>query len=305
MEAPSEIRNRQSLPPRQAGEFRNWTNSLKLLRIPFSVFLMPVYWFALLNVEPDLSDTILVFITIHLFVYPASNGYNSWYDRDEGSIGGIKIPPVVTRELWLLVLLFDFLSILFASLVNFAFAAMVLVYMMASKAYSWDKIRLKKFPVTGAITVTIFQGFWTYLMIQVGVSNSEIFYTENILMGIVSSLFLLGSYPMTQIYQHGDDRKQNVRSLSLMIGVNGTFIFSAVAFLIATILLIAVFISQSRYVCILIYLIAMTPVNIYFLKWYTDFKKGGEVITYERTMKLNAISSLLLSAAFIVMLVLA
>src|SRR5215831_75550 len=128
---------------------------------------MPVYWFALLNIHPDLLRAILVFITLHMVMYPASNGYNSYFDRDEQSIGGLKHPPKVTRELWEIVVLFDLLSICLASFVSFWFMLMVFIYLMVSKAYSWDKIRLKKLPVVGAATVTLFQGLFTYLMVQV------------------------------------------------------------------------------------------------------------------------------------------
>ncbi len=54
---------------------------------------MPVYWFALSQVNKiNWYDAILIFIILHVFVYPASNGYNSFMDRDTGSIGGIKHP---------------------------------------------------------------------------------------------------------------------------------------------------------------------------------------------------------------------
>ncbi|HYV93387.1 MAG TPA: UbiA family prenyltransferase [Chitinophagales bacterium] len=284
---------------------RNWLNALQLMRIPFSIFLMPVFWFALINIQVDVSKAILAFIAIHLFLYPASNGYNSYFDRDEQSIGGLKNPPKVTKELWYLILLFDFLSILFATFVSVAFAFMAFIYLIISKAYSYDKIRLKKFPIIGALTVVFFQGFWTYMMVQVGVSaSSEIFYRENFLLAVVSSLFLLGSYPITQIYQHDEDSKHGDRSLSLFLGVNGTFLFSSLAFLLASVLLIYVFLEALYFNFVIIYLIAMLPVNIYFFNWYNDYRKGKPVITFERMMKLNVMSSLLLSSAFIVMLIL-
>jgi len=277
-----------------------WLDALKLMRIPFSVFLMPVFWFALINIKVDVSKAMLCFIAIHLFLYPASNGYNSYFDRDEQSIGGLKNPPKVTRELWYLILVFDFLSILAASFVNPLFALMIFIYLIISKAYSYDKIRLKKFPVIGALTVVVFQGFWIYIAVQAGCSTSGIFYTQNLLTGMVSSLFLLGSYPMTQIYQHDEDRKHGDRSLSLMLGVNGTFLFTSVVFLLASIFLIVLFLMQQHFSFALVYLIALLPVNVYFVKWYLDFRKGKSVITFRRTMTLNAMSSLLLSSAFIV-----
>jgi hypothetical protein len=64
------------------------------------------------------------------------------------------------------------------------------------------------------------------------------------------------------------------------------------------------FFLEGELVNLVIYLCAMLPVNIYFMKWYFEFRKRKPVITFERTMMLNAMSSLLLSAAFITMLVL-
>jgi len=281
-----------------------WIDALKLMRIPFSIFLMAVFWFALINIEVDISSAILVFITIHLFLYPASNGYNSYFDRDEQSIGGLKNPPAVTKELWYLILLFDFLSILTASFVNPLFAAMIFIYMLVSKAYSYKRIRLKKLPIIGALTVVTCQVFWIYLAVQCGASKFPFLNSQNLILGIVSSLFLLGSYPMTQIYQHEEDQRHGDRSLSLMLGINGTFVFSALVFFIASALMIFVFVQQQKLLNVGIYLLALIPVNIYFLKWYSDFRKGKAVITYERTMRLNQISSLSLSAAFIIMKVL-
>ena len=62
---------------------------------------MPVFWFALSQTAlADVPDTILIFCILHLLVYPASNGYNSYMDRDTESIGGLKNPPGVTRKLY-------------------------------------------------------------------------------------------------------------------------------------------------------------------------------------------------------------
>jgi 1,4-dihydroxy-2-naphthoate octaprenyltransferase len=280
---------------------RRWLNALVLMRIPFSIFLMPVFWFALVPVEVNASCATLAFLAIHLFLYPASNGYNSWFDRDEKSIGGIKSPPQVTRELWYLILLFDFFSLLLATAVNLFFALMIFVYLLMSKAYSWNRVRLKKYPVIGALTVIFFQGFWIFLAVQAGAGESEIFHAQNLLMGAVSSLFLLGSYPMTQIYQHEEDQKRGDHSLSHLLGIRGTFVFAATVFFLASALLVFLFVSEAQFQNVLIYFAALVPVNIYFFSWYRDYSKGKAVITYEKAMRLNQLSSLLLSAAFIAM----
>ncbi|WP_223285001.1 hypothetical protein [Hymenobacter qilianensis] len=77
-----------------------YRRAVPLLRIPFSVYLMPVFWFGLSALREPFSlwRAAGVFVVLHVLAYPASNGYNSYYDRDEGSIGGLKKPPRYRRS---------------------------------------------------------------------------------------------------------------------------------------------------------------------------------------------------------------
>ena len=78
------------------------------MRIPFSYFLLPVFLFSLV-ISPNVSEKALLWtlIIVHIFLYPASNGYNSYMDRDETPIGGIKKPMQPTEQLRRLVMLMD------------------------------------------------------------------------------------------------------------------------------------------------------------------------------------------------------
>jgi len=51
---------------------------------------MTVFWFALIFLN-DINwiRAVLAFLLIHVLLYPSSNGYNSFMDRDTESIGGI------------------------------------------------------------------------------------------------------------------------------------------------------------------------------------------------------------------------
>ena len=76
-------------------------STIQLLRLPFSFFLMPVFWFALGQVvDKDWWRALLIFVILHLLVYPASNGYNSYMDRDTTSIGGLQHPMQPTQQLF-------------------------------------------------------------------------------------------------------------------------------------------------------------------------------------------------------------
>src|SRR5688572_20584193 len=281
-------------------------NALKLMRIPFSVFLMPVFWFAL-SASPvfDWQKATAVFLILHLLVYPASNGYNSYFDRDEGSIGGLKHPPKVTRSLFYLVVVFDFLAVLLSLLISVPFAVCVLVYLFVSKAYSYDKIRLKKYPYLSTFTVVFFQGAFTFLMVQIGSDVSPVTYfnSQNLTLALISSLFLCGSYPLTQVYQHTEDKKRGDETLSLKLGLKGTFIFSAISLSIAAALLIAEYYFTGHFNNIFIFLICTGPVVLFFTYWQLQIRKIPAAVNFENTMRMNQISSLCMTMAFLLMLI--
>lgn len=114
------------------------------LRIPFSYFLLPVFLFAL-GVSPNFTESRLLwsFLIVHLLLYPASNGFNSYFDKDEKSIGGLSNPPPVKVGLYYVSLLFDGFAIVLGLKISVLFASMLLIYGLVSKAYSHPAVRLK------------------------------------------------------------------------------------------------------------------------------------------------------------------
>jgi len=263
---------------------------------------MPVFWFAVSNTEEfDLQKAIFVFLILHLFVYPASNGYNSYYDRDTGSIGGLKNPPQPNKELLALVNVFDSIAVLLSFLfVSPVFALMVMGYILISKAYSNDKIRLKKYPVIGAVAVTIFQGAFVYLAVRLAMPNG--IFSIDFTYAFVSTLFLAGSYPLTQVYQHEQDQNRGDITLSLKLGINRTFGFAKIFIGLGSALLLFLYFYEQRLGALLIFLTASLPVLIYFNKWERKVHLNLNEANFENTMMMNKISSLSLSAAFIVIL---
>jgi 4-hydroxybenzoate polyprenyltransferase len=281
-------------------------DALKLLRIPFSVYLMPVFWFALSTLE-DFAPVraLAVFLILHLLVYPASNGYNSYFDRDEGSIGGLKHPPRVTKSLFWLVVAFDCLAVLAAAWLGTIFALCVLTYLLVSKAYSYDKIRLKQYPLLSTAVVVIFQGAFTYLMVQVGLgfSPATILQPGNLVFAGVSSLFLCGSYPLTQIYQHAEDARRGDHTLSLLLGIRGTLLFAAVSLLLATAVLLYAYWQGQQIWNIYLFLGCTGPVVAFFTHWFIKIQRDPRQANFENTMQMNKISSLSISLAFVLMIV--
>ncbi len=154
------------------GKTQEWLDAIKHLRLHFSLLLMPVYLFALSQAEgTNTRDAILCFIILHLLVYPASNVYNSYHDRDTESVGGIKNPPPVNEKMLLLTNLLDSLAFALALLISPLLGGSILLYIIASRLYSHRAIRLKKYPFIGFAVIFLFQGAFTYLIVSYGVTD--------------------------------------------------------------------------------------------------------------------------------------
>ncbi|RYF85001.1 MAG: prenyltransferase, partial [Chitinophagaceae bacterium] len=189
-------------------------STIRLLRLPFSIFLSPLYLFALSQVQDiHWGKAMLIFFILHFLVYPASNGYNSYMDRDTQSIGGLEHPPLPSKELYHLTIIMDLLAVGLAFLVNPVFGLIMPLYIAASKAYSYRKIRLKRFPVIGYLTVIIFQGALTFWLVYQGsnAGNSLSVPWEGM---IICALLIGGFYPLTQVYQHQQDLDDGVITIS-------------------------------------------------------------------------------------------
>lgn len=278
-------------------------STLQLLRFHFSFFLMPVYWFALSQVKNiDWNNAILIFIILHLLVYPASNGYNSYMDRDTTPVGGLKNPMQPTKLLFYTTLFMDTLALLLSLTISSVFVIGIFFYIMASRAYSYRKIRLKKYAVIGYLTVVIFQGAVTFFLVFFGSSSNHPTQIPVLAM-TASSLLIGGFYPLTQIYQHEEDRKDGVTTLSYILGYKGTFVFTGIVYALAFVALGLYFYFQSALFKFVIVQIFMLPVIVYFFYWFAKVIKSRTEANFKNTMRMNILASIFTNAGFITLLI--
>ena len=274
------------------------------LRIHFSFFLMPIFLFSL-SVSPSLNgDRVLwVFVILHLLLYPASNGYNSYFDKDEKSIGGLKNPPPVKKGLYALALTLDFLAIALSYIkINTTFALMVFLYGLVSKAYSHPAIRLKKYAWSSWIITGLFQGLFTFAMCYVGVNDfpvRAVLRPEVWVPGLLTSCMLWANYPLTQVYQHEEDIKRGDFTLSAKLGIVGTFYFAACMFTFAVggFLFYFKFVFDDLYAWA--FLLALLPMLAYFFYWFFLILRNRGNADYSHTMRLNFIAGTFLNTYFL------
>lgn len=277
-------------------------STLLHLRFFFSVFLLPVYFFALSQVpEINWNSAILTFIIWHLLVYPASNGYNSFYDKDEGSIALIEKPPPVDKSLYYFSLTLDLIALILTLYVGWVLFFAVLIYGAFSKMYSHPSIRLKKYPFISFFIVFLFQGAFVYWSTYVSVSGMNTMYGWNlnfIIAGLICSCLIGATYPLTQVYQHEEDSKRGDKTLSLILGIRGSFYFSAVLFLLSGILLFAYWYRLDLMNNFWLFLIISGPVFILFISWFVEVYKNPDNANFKRMSRMTLLSGLLMLIYF-------
>jgi 1,4-dihydroxy-2-naphthoate octaprenyltransferase len=284
--------------------FKNST--FKHLRLPFSFFLLPVFLFALSqSASVNWLHAIIAFAILHLLIFPSSNGYNSYQDKDEASIGGLKHPPKVTRNLFYVTLLMDITGVGCSLFVSVYFALLVLIFILVSRAYSYRKLRLKKYAIIGFLTVFLFQGAFVYLLTSAAITTipfTEFFTLNNIICMTVASLFIGSVYPLTQIYQHESDKKDGVISISYKLGYIGTFVFSGILFSIATLLLSYYFNFKHQPIDLILFVVMILPAAYYLTTWFNKVRSNTVNANFENTMKMNMLTSICMNLYFTVLI---
>lgn len=273
------------------------------LRLPFSLFLLPVFWFALSqSVTPNLGNSLLVAFILHFLLYPASNAYNSYFDKDEESIGILENPPPVDQLLHYVAWGLDILALVLGTFVGWPFVLYLFLYGLISKAYSHDQIRLKKYPVWSWLIVSSFQGGFTYLMTLQAINNiplDQLFTAQTLLAGLICTLNVMAMYPVTQIYQHAEDARRGDLTLSRLLGIQGTFLCALLVFISSLLGFYIYFEGRSPFYLLLAFIL---PAIIFFGLWFLRVRTDATRADFRSAMRMTILSCLGLNGFFLTLL---
>jgi 1,4-dihydroxy-2-naphthoate octaprenyltransferase len=148
----------------------------------------------------------------------------------------------------------------------------------------------------------LFQGLFTFLMCYAGMNR---FSLENLLQekvllaGLLTSVMLWANYPMTQVYQHEEDARRGDQTLSLVLGIRGTFLFTGAFFLLATTGFFWFFrmYYESKYAWNFFFW--LSPAVLYFMYWFVSVLRDEGKADFRHTMWLNFVSSTCLIIFFV------
>lgn len=283
-------------------------DTLLHLRISFSFYLLPVFCFALSQANSiNIVNSILIFIILHFFIYPASNCYNSFMDKDTESIGALENPPPATVKLYFASIILDLTGLLLSSFISPKLSILLILFIAVSKAYSWHGIRLKKYPILSWLVVSVFQGGFTFLLINICFKNSfspQLTTEKELWCIIISTLQVAAVYPLTQIYQHEEDYNRGDITISYLLGIKGTFVFSAMIFTLIIGSFYYYFTNWFSLMHFFILTACFFPVLGYFILWFLNVLKDPCEADFKNTMRMNKISSFCLMFCFTLLTVL-
>lgn len=264
------------------------------LRLHFQLLLAPIFlWgYYLAGGRPD-TQFWLAFAAFHIFLYGGTTVYNSYYDRDEGPVGGLEHPPPVTPELLSLSLIWQAAGLGLAWLVNLSFSMIYLLIFILAIAYSHPRPRLKGRPFIGLLTVAMGQG----VLAALGGWAAADPHFEQIaplaaLAVVAAAMFTTGFYPITQIYQVDEDLARGDLTFAAWAGPNRTFAFGLTAMTLATALLLFVFYRMFGVGQMLLLAVFMAGWLAVILRWALTYNAGQVVANYRRVMRLYQLMTL-------------
>jgi 1,4-dihydroxy-2-naphthoate octaprenyltransferase len=159
-------------------------------------------------------------------------------------------------------------------------------------------------PFVSWFVVAFFQGSWTVAMVWVGVLNNipEFDFTAFWQYPLAALFFLGGSYPVTQIYQHEEDRERGDITISILAGVRGTFIIAGIGILSGTSILLSGLWSRFSLYALVLMLSCSLPSILFFSFWANQSFIDPKNADFQSTMRFNVVSSVGLSIGFLSLL---
>jgi len=169
------------------------------------------------------------FFNVHVLLFGGATAYNSWWDKDEGAIGGLKHPPKMEKWMHPASLLFMFTGWVWSIFTGFEYAAVYGTSLLFFWLYSTPHARWKGKPLLSLAAIAVSTGFNSVLLglwAAGGVFNAAV-----LLSAVGASTILLSLYPVSQIFQIDEDRNRGDETFTAHYGLESTKKFFVISYL--------------------------------------------------------------------------
>lgn len=259
------------------------------LRLHYQFFILSGGYLLGGLLADQMNETVywLQFLNVHIFLFGGATAYNSYWDKDEGPIGGLKNPPKMSPWMHVLSLAMMFIGLIWAFSIGVIYALIYSFSLVLFWLYSTPHARWKGKPIKSLFAIGVSTGTNSVLM-GVIAAGGELSIT--ILLGSLgAAVILLSIYPVSQIFQGEEDDKRGDVTFYLRYGLSGIKMFFMVLFPAG---LLMIFVSLYQfYIYPAIFLFATGFLSYLFLTKVVLQLQGKET-EYEKVMGLKFFASL-------------
>ncbi|HLR24872.1 MAG TPA: UbiA family prenyltransferase [Fodinibius sp.] len=181
------------------------------------------------------KDFLIQFLNVHVLLFGGATAYNSFWDKDEGPIGGLSNPPEMAGWMWSVSLGIQAAGFVVAWLAGLIFTGFYTISLLLFWLYSSPLTRWKSHPHKSFAAIGISTGF-NPVMMGVIASGGSLDRLSVWIIALGVMLILLSLYPISQVYQMEEDSRRGDRTFALAYGKKGVLIFFKTAFSLGLIL---------------------------------------------------------------------
>ncbi|MEX0721475.1 MAG: UbiA family prenyltransferase [Balneolaceae bacterium] len=176
------------------------------------------------------------FLNVHVLLFGGATAYNSWWDKDEGPIGGLKSPPKMNRWMWPASLILQFIGLAWAFAAGWNFAIIYAISMLLFWLYSSPLTRWKGKPILSLIAIGISTGTNSFFLGFLAAGGYPITLVED-MTALGVACIVLSLYPASQVYQREEDQKRGDRTFAIRFGLKGVKWLFTILFIAGSVLI--------------------------------------------------------------------
>ncbi len=215
------------------------------------------------------------FLAFHIFLYGGITAYNSYYDRDEGPVGGLRNPPPVTQPLLGFSLAVQLFGLALAFLVGWELALLYALVMLLSVAYSHPQFRWKARPLLSLLVVALGQGAVGFRAGWLCAATPPLPLLGSYagMLGMAAAILLTtGFYPLSQLYQVDEDRQRGDFTFAVTYGPKVSFRFSLACLMAGGVAIVLVVLERFGVRDALLVLAAQSLLWWAIWRWHQHFR---------------------------------
>jgi 4-hydroxybenzoate polyprenyltransferase len=272
---------------------------LRHLRTHFNLLLSPIYLWGVLLAGGTVASLRfwLGYITLHFFLYGGGTAFNSYYDRDEGPIGGMAEPPPVDRGLLWFSLVIQLVGLPLAIAVGAPFTVMWLIICVLMILYSHPLVRLKSNSVAALLAVAIGQGAVGFAAgwFAVRTEWNSLLEADALWGMLTTALIVTGLYIITQSYQTKEDSVRGDKTLPVLLGARNALLVSLLILGIGGGIMVQYLWGRFGAGWAVALGAFFALVGIAQLRWALSFDESKVMMNYRTSMRFASLSSGVLS----------